>query len=279
VSNSTEKKPSLLQKLRVLSYSYRIWLGNHVALQEITPPPPKNVATSGTSTNVIGKLFLGGLPLADNINLEPNKTINRVAKVSQKIMAHLPFGLGGKKTQELLRAIGFTKLACFISYFKSNEKPPFGQHLENIGATNSEISLGFVISMVNNYEEACVKNFFGANPATEEKWREKKISFYRSKTSDGKIPKGGVLIALADTINDVITKGNPVYVHCLLGHGRSALVVAAYLIKYHGMAVDAAIAHIKSIRPEIKLESKAKKKALSTFKSAIPPPPFGSCNL
>ena len=46
----------------------------------------------------------------------------------------------------------------------------------------------------------------------------------------------------------------PVYVHCALGHGRSATFVAAYLL-FSGQArtADEAIEHIKAIRPRIGL--------------------------
>ena len=46
----------------------------------------------------------------------------------------------------------------------------------------------------------------------------------------------------------------PVYVHCALGHGRSALVAAAYLLAA-GLAPDAkaAVKHLRELRPGVRL--------------------------
>jgi protein-tyrosine phosphatase len=56
-----------------------------------------------------------------------------------------------------------------------------------------------------------------------------------------------------------------VYVHCALGHGRSALVVAAYLIA-SGQAPDAkaAVQHLRALRPSVKLRS-PQRAALEAF--------------
>ena len=44
---------------------------------------------------------------------------------------------------------------------------------------------------------------------------------------------------------------NKVLVHCLAGVSRSATVVIAYLIKYHGMKTDEALKYVKTRRPRV----------------------------
>ncbi len=57
----------------------------------------------------------------------------------------------------------------------------------------------------------------------------------------------------------------PVYVHCALGHGRSALVAAAYLIA-GGTTVDAktALKHLRELRPGVRLH-RPQRKLLDRF--------------
>lgn len=57
----------------------------------------------------------------------------------------------------------------------------------------------------------------------------------------------------------------PVYVHCALGHGRSALVVAAYLLAV-GIAPDpmAALERLRRLRPGVRL-NQAQRTALNAF--------------
>jgi hypothetical protein len=48
----------------------------------------------------------------------------------------------------------------------------------------------------------------------------------------------------------------PVYVHCALGHGRSALFVCAYLVASgHFPDVEAALAHLRAKRPGVSLNA------------------------
>ena len=54
----------------------------------------------------------------------------------------------------------------------------------------------------------------------------------------------------ANAIEQLVSLGKKVYVHCLNGHGRAPTLVAAYFVK-KGMDVDAAIELIKSKRPSV----------------------------
>ncbi len=62
------------------------------------------------------------------------------------------------------------------------------------------------------------------------------------------------LEAFHDLIRTVASSDQPTYIHCALGHGRSAMVVIAVLIARGDAAtLDEAIAKVKAIRPGIKI--------------------------
>lgn len=69
-------------------------------------------------------------------------------------------------------------------------------------------------------------------------------------------PRAEQLREGVDFIKDNLSRG-PVYVHCALGHGRSATFVAAYLL-VSGIATSAAdaIASMQSKRPAVNLNAK-----------------------
>jgi protein-tyrosine phosphatase len=53
----------------------------------------------------------------------------------------------------------------------------------------------------------------------------------------------------AAAIDELLQKGDPVFVHCGAGTKRSPLAVAWYLHKYKGMTIDEAYAFIQQKRP------------------------------
>jgi predicted protein tyrosine phosphatase len=60
--------------------------------------------------------------------------------------------------------------------------------------------------------------------------------------------------ALAPTINkmkEAIDQQVPVLVHCSAGRQRSATVVAAYLMAFHGMDLDATLEFMKRKKPDV----------------------------
>ena len=62
-------------------------------------------------------------------------------------------------------------------------------------------------------------------------------------------PIGDVFEATTAFIDNALTEGGAVYVHCLMGMSRSPTIVAAYLIKKHGMTAKEAIDYLQSLRP------------------------------
>lgn len=70
------------------------------------------------------------------------------------------------------------------------------------------------------------------------------IPFHR----DGKADPGKLDEAAA-AINELLEKGDPVFVHCGAGTKRSPLAVAWYLHRYKGMTLDQAYDVIQEHRP------------------------------
>jgi protein-tyrosine phosphatase len=74
------------------------------------------------------------------------------------------------------------------------------------------------------------------------------------------------LSAAADFIHQELDENQQsVYVHCLAGVGRSAMGIAAYLIKEHGMTVDQAITTIRASRPSSTINKPSKRGNLDAF--------------
>jgi protein-tyrosine phosphatase len=77
--------------------------------------------------------------------------------------------------------------------------------------------------------------------------------YYSVPVLDAAAPTADQLRATTAWLLDRVKTG-PVYVHCALGHGRSALAAAAYLVAA-GLAPDpkAAVARVKAVRPKATL--------------------------
>ncbi|NP_001348080.1 uncharacterized protein LOC100282515 [Zea mays] len=56
-----------------------------------------------------------------------------------------------------------------------------------------------------------------------------------------------------DFIHRNASQGGTTYVHCKAGRGRSTTIVLCYLIKYRNMTPEAALDHVRSIRPRVLL--------------------------
>ncbi len=81
---------------------------------------------------------------------------------------------------------------------------------------------------------------------------------------DGGAPTQDQLAIGTSIMDAAIKTGKKVYVHCRNGHARSPSLVAGYLAKYGGMALDGAYKLIKDKRPESHIEE-SQKEALNKF--------------
>lgn len=105
-------------------------------------------------------------------------------------------------------------------------------------------------------------------PYTEESWAEVGVNSYKKIDAlDHKLLEVDVLHEAADYIHARLVAGENVYVHCRAGQGRSAMAIAAYLIKYRNMSVKEAGDVIKASRPISTIQRKTT--ALDTFKAGI----------
>ena len=73
---------------------------------------------------------------------------------------------------------------------------------------------------------------------------------------DVTVPDAGVLTEAVAWIDDQLADGRTVLIHCAKGRGRSATVLAAYLMKTEGMSFDAVRDLLRSKRSLVKLEDR-----------------------
>lgn len=66
---------------------------------------------------------------------------------------------------------------------------------------------------------------------------------------DGKAPTPGQFLSGVKFINDLVSRGEKVYVHCEHGHGRAPALVAAYFVYGERMSPNDAFARIARVRP------------------------------
>lgn len=74
------------------------------------------------------------------------------------------------------------------------------------------------------------------------------VTFSRFPIRDLSIPTAGEMVRILDHIDKTIRAGQPVYVHCWGGIGRTGTVVGCYLIRHGYASADSALAMIKNLR-------------------------------
>jgi protein-tyrosine phosphatase len=80
------------------------------------------------------------------------------------------------------------------------------------------------------------------------------IRHVRYHVPDMMAPDANTLTHAVDWIAEQVNDGRVVLVHCAKGRGRSAALLAAYLMREEGMTFDEAVAAMKAKRPLTKLE-------------------------
>lgn len=111
-----------------------------------------------------------------------------------------------------------------------------------------DVEKGAVLSLNEPWE----RNSHGVSiPPTEENWKELQVHYKKLDVLDHSLLSIETMDAAAEYINEHLQQGKNVYVHCRAGVGRSAIAVAAYLMKY-GKAADGTLLSIETICQGIK---------------------------
>lgn len=82
------------------------------------------------------------------------------------------------------------------------------------------------------------------------------ITYQQLKVLDVTVPSEEMIDAGVEFVRQQVADGRTVLVHCAKGRGRSATVLAAYLMRYENMSFDEANEKMKAIRPLTKLEGR-----------------------
>ena len=87
-------------------------------------------------------------------------------------------------------------------------------------------------------------------------YAEHDIHYVQYKVPDVTVPSFAVLDAGVEWIKGEVEKGRSVLVHCAKGRGRSATLLAAYLMREENLSFDEANTLMKSRRRLTKLEKR-----------------------
>jgi atypical dual specificity phosphatase len=88
--------------------------------------------------------------------------------------------------------------------------------------------------------EAYSRTFYSA-PILENQWEAEGIDYFRLHCRDMQAISLQDLLKAVEWVRNKIARGKVVYVHCKAGRGRSAMVAAAYLMKYSAMSLRSAV--------------------------------------
>jgi atypical dual specificity phosphatase len=75
------------------------------------------------------------------------------------------------------------------------------------------------------------------------------IDYLHLAIEDFGAPNMEELVQAVDFIDQQISSGRPVMVHCAAGKGRTGAVLAAYLVKKQNLTADQAIERVRGMRP------------------------------
>ncbi len=102
-------------------------------------------------------------------------------------------------------------------------------------------------------------------------YKKNDITHIQYKVPDVTVPKDDIISDAVTWMKQQIDDERIVLVHCAKGRGRSATLVAAYLMKEENMTLEEANALMKKKRPLTKLEGKHHRHLSAWFNRHKPP--------
>jgi protein-tyrosine phosphatase len=200
---------------------------------------PADSDFTGAQTNHPGfsstKLITGGLiPVSASDSNGPSEAMNTENEPPKKPTA-------AKTFQNVISEI---KALVAINHMRNDGRPQEivpGLYLGSVGAALSkkillELQITDVLSVMDKMKTPFPDQF-----------RYRQIEIFDSVDDD--IQKH--FVESTQHMHDCITKNGKILVHCFAGKSRSSTMVCAYMMKYHNMSRDTALAHIKERRPII----------------------------
>jgi atypical dual specificity phosphatase len=116
----------------------------------------------------------------------------------------------------------------------------------HLSSLPTSLKLKAVLS-INEHFELNRNTVFGPVVAPSQ-WPEVGVTHKQLASPDFFPPDFEILNEGSDFLNQNLSQGRPVYVHCKSGIGRSASVVIAYLMRFKKMSVHEAYANVKTAR-------------------------------
>lgn len=105
-----------------------------------------------------------------------------------------------------------------------------------------------VLSVVEPFEN--ISKGLLIKPIPPKKLQKEGINQFQLEAEDFETLSQQQIERGVEYLNDALSKGGKVYVHCKAGRSRSALVVMCYLVKYQKMTAQEALAHVRAQRKQ-----------------------------